>query len=187
MVDATGVFLRIVGYHHEGFSRSAAIAVQQSFHMLPLGLVQPLQGFIQDVERRILDEGAGHQAHALLAAGQPQERSLRQVADSEFLHPSAGNLLLLLGWLPEEAFRVEVTARDDIQRSGVLPEGAVQLRAHETDLALDVPDSLASAAGTAEEFDVMGIGLGIVSIDETQERALATAVGAGQGGRTLSK
>ena len=181
MVDATGIFLRIVGYHHEGFSRRAAIAVQQSLHMLPLGLVQPLQGLVQDIKRRILDEGAGHQAQALLAAGDAKERPFRQMPNLEFLHPPAGNLLLILGWLPEEAFRVEVTARNNVQRGGILPESTVKFRTHEADLAFDVPDSLASAAGTTEEFDVMGIGLGIVSIDETQERALATAVGAGQG------
>ena len=68
--------------------------------------------------------------------------------------------------MPEQAFRVEVTARDDVQRGGILPEGTVQFRTYEADLAFDVPDGLAGAAGAAEEFDVMGIGLGVVGVDE---------------------
>ena len=56
----------------------------------------------------------------------------------------------------------------------------MQFRAHEADLALDVPDGLTAPPGPSKEFDITGIGHRIVSRDQAQQRALAAAVGAGQ-------
>ena len=63
-----------MGDHHEGLAGSAAETVQQSFHIVPMVLVQALQEFVQDIQGRILDKGAGDQAQALLPAGEPEER-----------------------------------------------------------------------------------------------------------------
>ena len=62
MVDAGGVFFRVMGDHHEGLAGSAADPVQQGLDAAALRLVQAVQGFVEDVQGRILDEGAGQQA-----------------------------------------------------------------------------------------------------------------------------
>ena len=139
-----------------------------------------MQRLVEHIERRILDEGAGHQAEPLLPAGQPQERLVRQLGNPELPHPTPRTGVLLRRWMPIQPFGIEKAARDDVQRRRIHLEGPVQLRADKADFPLDVPDGLPRAARTAEQFDVTGIGLRVVGANQAQERTFAAAVGPGQ-------
>ena len=156
------------------------MAVQQGFHLTATVLIEPMQGFVQDIQRRVLDKSAGDKTQALFPAGEPQKRFFGQMSDPELLHPCPGQRPLPFGWTPVETFRVKMSAGHDIQRRGIHPEGPVQFRTYESDAAFDVPDTLPAPPWTAEEFDIMGIGLGIVGADEAQKRTLTAAVGPGE-------
>ena len=80
-----------------------------------------------------------------------------------------------------KALRVEKPAGDNIQRRRVHLEGSVQFGAHKADSPLDVPDAFPAPPRAAEQLDVAGVGHGIIGTDQTQERALAASIRAGEG------
>ena len=146
VVDAGGQFVLVVRHHHQRFARPVAEGVDDAAHEDAVPRVQPVQGFVQDEQLGVLDEGAGQEAEALLAAAEGEEGASLQVADAEGLHPpTAGVQFLRLG-ATVEADAVVQAAGHDIQGGQVLEVGAVHLGADVADVALDFPDALARAA-----------------------------------------
>ena len=89
MVDA-GRKLRIVmGDVEQSLVRTADERLDDVKDPAAMGRIESVHGFIQDQQFRILDEGAGEQAEALLTAGESQIRPLRQSFDTEDSHPFA--------------------------------------------------------------------------------------------------
>ena len=170
-----------MGHHQQRFPRPAAEGLDDAAHEGAAARVQPVQRLVQDQQRGVLDEGAGQEAQALLAAGEGEERTLVEGADAKRVHPPAARLQLLRLRTAVEPDAVVQAAGHDVQRGEVLQVGAVHLGADVADVPLDVPDALARAPLPPEEGDVAGVGLGIVGTDQAEERRLPCPVLAGQG------
>ena len=89
------------------------------------------------------------EAQALLPAGKPEERPVRQVPDAEFLHPPERSGTLLFSRVPIKALRVEKPACNDVQRRRVHPERPVQFGTH-----IDFPGHFIRGAQLSESFGV---------------------------------
>ena len=142
----------------------------------PVLRIESVHRFIQDEQFRILDEGAGKQAEALLAAGQSQIGAVRQVFNAKKGHPFPAALQLSGAGMQAQADRVEKAAGDDLQGREVLPVSPVHLGADIADVALDFPDTFPRAARVPEQGDLAGVGLGIVGADQGQEGGFAGTV-----------
>ena len=98
MVDAVGQFLLVVGHHNERFVLSVAEGLDYLFHALAVGLVEAVQGFVEDEQFGVLHQGSGKEHKALLAAGELEEACGGKVADAKYLHPEeAGGVVARVG------------------------------------------------------------------------------------------
>lgn len=87
MVDAFGEFLLIVGHHDEGLVRTLAEGLYDVLDEAAVGEVKTVEGFIEDEEVGVLDEGTGEEYEALLTTRQFQEGAVGEVTDTEDVHP----------------------------------------------------------------------------------------------------
>ena len=141
-----------------------------------------MQGLVENQQVGVFDEGACHEHHALLAAGEVEEGAVGQLVDAEEAHPPEALLALVGGGAHVEAYGVLESAGYDMQGGQVTVVAAMHLGRDVAYASLDVPDAHACLALTvAEESDVAGVALWVVGTDEREQRGLAGSVLAGEG------
>ena len=176
MRDVGGEFLFVVGDHDEGLVGTAAEGVDDVAHEMSAIGVEAMQGFVEDEQRRILDEGTSQEAQTLFATRKGEEHAVAQVLDAEDAHPEETGRNLVGARTLVETYRIVQTACHNVDGGTVFLVGSVELGTDETDVLLDLPDGFARAATTTEERDVAGIGGRMVGTDETEQGGLARAI-----------
>ena len=83
MVDTGGQFLLIVAHIDECGAERFTEDRDEITEMGRLFVVEALTGFVEDEHRRVFDEGAGQQDHALLSCGQLDEAPVTQLLQRE--------------------------------------------------------------------------------------------------------
>ena len=143
-----------------------------------VGVVESVEGLVEDEEVGGFDEGAGEEAEALFAAGHAKEGAVCEVVDAEASHPGETGLALLGTRTNVESNAVVQSAGDDVNSWQIAHISAMHLWTDVADVALDVPDAFSRAAFASKEFNITGVGLWVVGTDEAEECGFAGAVGA---------
>ena len=88
MVDARRQFLFVVRHHDKRFVRALAESFDDGLHVGTAGIVETMQGLVEDEQFGVLDEGSCQQAEALLSAAEAQECAFGQRLDAKDAHPA---------------------------------------------------------------------------------------------------
>ena len=164
--DAVGKFLLIVRNHDKRLVRPLAEALDDLADKLPVLVVEAVKRFVEDEQLRVFHKGSSQETEALLTTAELQERPVCHFFYAEDTHPIKAHLLLL--WLRTniKPYRVTQPARYHIDSRNVFKVSSMHLRADITDVFLDLPDAFTGATSVSEEFDIAGVGLGIVGTNQ---------------------
>lgn len=176
--DAAGELFGVVRDDDEGDVGLSAVVLDDLRGHQAVGVVESVEGLVEDEEIGGFDEGAGEEAEALLAAGHTEEGAFCEVVDAEASHPGETGLALLGTRTNVESYAVVQSAGDDVNSWQIAHISAMHLWTDVADMALDVPDAFSRAAFSSKEFNITGVGLWVVGTDEAEECGFAGAVGA---------
>lgn len=93
--NAWGEGLLVVGDHDEGLVAALAEGVDDFLYHFAVEGVESVQGLVEDEQLGVLDEGAGQEYQALLAAGELQEGAVGKVFDAKEAHPHTADVVVL--------------------------------------------------------------------------------------------
>ena len=157
MGDAAGELFGVVRDDDEGDVGLSAVVLDDLRGHQAVGVVESVEGLVEDEEVGGFDEGAGEEAEALRAAGHTEEGAVCEGVDAETSHPGETGLALL-------------GPRTNVESSHI---SAMHLWTDVADMALDVPDAFSRAAFSTKEFNITGVGLWVVGADEAEEGGFA--------------
>ena len=177
MGDATRKLIGIVGHDDESDGRVGTVVFYDACGHDAVGFVETMEGFVEDEQVRGFYEGSSQETKTLLATADAEKGAVRQMLDAEASHPRKTGLALLGAGSDVEPYTVVEPTGNNIYGRKVAHVGTIHFGADITDVLLDVPDALTRAAAASEQFDIAGIGLGIVGAYEAEECALAGTIG----------
>src|SRR5699024_9367248 len=96
-------------------SRTRTKLLNNGSCLLLIAHIQPMQRFIHDNQVRIFYKRTRQKCQPLFAGRKRKKRTVFQLFDTEYTHPSQSYLLLLLRTLPEQPDRVKETGTYDTQ------------------------------------------------------------------------
>ena len=173
MGDAAGELFGVVRDDDEGDVGLRTVVLDDLRGHQAVGVIESVEGLVEDEKVGGLDEGAGEEAEALLAAGHAKEGAVCEVVDAEASHPGETGLALLGTRTNVESNAVVQSAGDDVNSWQIAHISAMHLWTDVADVALDVPDAFSCAALSSKEFYITGVGLWVVCADKAEKRGFA--------------
>ena len=164
--QAPGGILRVVGDEQQLAAAGLQQTLDEAAYQLSIEWVEPLQGFIQDQQARVLDQGSYDEQQSLLTKGEAVEWRLCQRLHAQQRQPLLGQPQSLIAGCLIEADGVKITGEDHRQWRGTDPVVQVQAGADVTDMLLDLPDALATAASSAKQSQIIAVTLGVIAGDQ---------------------
>ena len=169
MVNARRQFVFKMRYHHQRLILTGTKSIDDTFYLLTVEGIQPMQGFVKDQQFRVFHKGPCQQHHTLFAITHLQERSVCQMSHTKCIHPLLAHLTLPGLGFDIQANRVMQSTRHNVNSWQVLQVSTMHLRTHVTNVFLNVPNALARTSFIAKQTHIAGITLRIVGTDNAQQ------------------
>lgn len=179
MGDAGRGIFSMVGHKQQLGFTFANQDIHKAADQLTVERIQPLQRFVKNQQRRVLDQRADDQCQPLLPPRQAVEWRIGDpVIHTQNIQPLLRQLVLLVGYRLINTNGVEEAREDHVSHRGAHPVVQVQAAADIADVLFDIPDGFPAAAATAEQGEIVAVSLRVIPGDQAQQRGFTRPVGA---------